>query len=82
VLIISDQCTVGVRRKCGLSSSRKSEEDGNIAILAFVCGGVKGEDVVLDGHFVEEYSEDTLFHLSSVLGTKDNHLFLGKVDSN
>lgn len=36
---------------------------------------------MLDGHFVEENSENTLLHLTSVLSTEDNHLLLGKVES-
>jgi hypothetical protein len=41
---------------------------------------VESQDVVLDGHFIEEDSEDTLLHLTGVLSTEDNHLLLGKVD--
>ena len=42
---------------------------------------MKGKNVVLDWHLVEENGENTLLHLTSVLGTKDNHLLLGEVDS-
>jgi len=41
---------------------------------------VEGEDIVLHGHLVEENGENTLLHLSGVLGTKDDHLLVGKVD--
>lgn len=37
---------------------------------------------MLDRHLVEEDGEDTLLHLTGVLGTKDDHLLLGEVDGN
>lgn len=37
---------------------------------------------MLDWHFVEEDGEDTLLHLTSVLGSEDDHLLLGEVDGN
>ena len=37
---------------------------------------------MLDGHFVEENSENTLLHLTSILGSKDNHFHFCKVDGN
>lgn len=80
VLIVTDQGTVGVGRQCGLAGARQTEEEGDVAVLALVGGGVQSEDVVLDGHFVEENGEDTLLHLTGVLGTEDNHLLGGKVD--
>jgi hypothetical protein len=43
---------------------------------------VKSQDVVLDRHLVVENGEDTLLHLTSVLGTKDDHLLVGEVDGN
>jgi hypothetical protein len=53
----------------------------HIAVLALVGRGVQGKDVVLHGHLVEENGENTLLHLTGVLGTQDNHLLLGEVDS-
>lgn len=35
---------------------------------------------MLDWHLVEEYREDSLLHLSSVLSTQDDHLLLREVD--
>jgi len=82
VLVVTDQGTVGVSREGGLASAGKTEEEGDIAILALVGRGVEGEDVVLDGALVEHDSEDTLLHLTGILGTEDDHLLLGEVDSN
>jgi hypothetical protein len=59
VLIVTDESTLRVGREGGLASSRQTEEKGYIAVLALVGGGVKGEDIVLDGHLVEEDGEDT-----------------------
>lgn len=80
VLVVTDQGTVGVSREGGLASAGKTEEESDVAVLALVGGGVQGEDVVLDGHFVEENGEDTLLHLTSVLGTEDDHLLGLEVD--
>lgn len=82
VLVITDQSTLGVGRQRRLTSSGQTEEDGDVAIGALVGGGVQGQDVVLDGHLVEEDGEDTLLHFTGILGTQDDHLLLGKVDSN
>lgn len=35
---------------------------------------------MFDGHLVEENGENSLLHLTSVLGTQDNHLLLSEVD--
>lgn len=80
VLIITDQLALGVGRQGGLAGTGQTEEDSDIAVLTLVGRGVQGQDVVLDGHLVEEHSEDTLLHLTGVLGTQDDHLLLGKVD--
>ena len=42
---------------------------------------MQGEDVVLYWHLVEENCEDTLLHLTGVLGTENDHFSIGKVDS-
>ena len=60
VLVVTDQGTLGVGRESCLASARETEEDSNVSVLALVGGGVKGEDVVLDGHLVVENSENTL----------------------
>lgn len=80
VLVVTDQGTVGVGRQCGLAGSRQTKEEGDIAVLALVGGRVQGQDVVLDGHLVEENGEDALLHLTGVLGTQDDHLLGGEVD--
>lgn len=59
VLVVTNQGTLWVCGECGLSSSRETEEDRYIAVLAFVCGRVQSQDVVLDWHLIEENSEDT-----------------------
>ena len=80
VLVVTNQSTLGVGRQSGLAGSRQTEENGNITGLTLVGRRVESQDVVLDGHFVEQNGEDTLLHLTSVLSTQDNHLLLGKVD--
>jgi hypothetical protein len=80
VLIVTDQGTLGVGGECGLASAGETKENGNVSILTLVGGGVKGKNVVLDGHLVVENSEDSLLHLASVLGSENNHLLLGEVD--
>ncbi len=80
VLIVTNQGTVGVGGQGGLAGARQAEEEGDVAALALVGGRVKGQDVVLDGHLVEEDGEDSLFHFAGVLGAEDDHLLLGKVD--
>ena len=80
VLIITNQSTVGVGRQGGLAGTRQAEEDSDISVLALVGRGVQRQDVVLDGHLVEENGENTLLHLSGVLSTEDDHFLLGKVD--
>lgn len=82
MLIVTDESTVGVSGEGGLASTRQTEEDGNIAILALVGRGVQSQDIVLDGHLVEENSENTLLHLTGVLSAQDDHLLGGEVDGN
>ena len=59
VLVVTDESTLGVSGEGGLASTGKTEEDGDIAVLALVGRRVKSEDIVLDGHFVEENGKDT-----------------------
>lgn len=80
VLVITDEGTLRVGGKSSLSGTGEAEEDSDITILTLVSRGVKGEDVVLDWHLVEEHSEDTLLHFTSILGSEDDHLLLSKVD--
>jgi hypothetical protein len=64
VLVVTDQSTLRVGRKSCLASTGETEEDGDVAVLALVGGGVESKDIVLDGHLVEEDREDSLFHLT------------------
>lgn len=80
VLVVANQGALGVGGEGGLTGTGETEEDGNVAVGALVGGGVEGQDVVLDWHLVVEDSEDTLLHLTGILGTEDDHLLLGKVD--
>lgn len=80
VLVVTDEGTVGVGGQGRLAGARQAEEERDVAVLALVGGRVQRQDVVLDGHLVEEDGEDTLLHLAGVLGTQDDHLLLGEVD--
>lgn len=82
MLVVTDQGSVGVGGESGLAGTRQTKEEGDIAVLALVGGGVKGQDVVLDGHLIEEDGEDTLLHLTGVLSAEDDHLLLLEVDGN
>ena len=80
VLVITNERTLRIRRQSCLAGAGKAKEHGHVTVLSFISGGVEGEDVVLDWHFVEEDGENALLHLTSVLGAKNDHLLLGKVD--
>lgn len=80
VLVVANELALGVGGQGGLASTGQTKEDSDITVLALVGGRVESEDVVLDGHFVEEDCEDTLLHLTGVLGSKNNHLLIRKVD--
>lgn len=82
VLVITDQESVGVSGEGSLTGTGETEEEGHVTVLALVGGGVQGEHIVLDGHEVEHDSEDTLLHLTSVLGTENEHLHGLEVDVN
>lgn len=71
-----------IRREGGLASSRQTEENSDVAILALVGRRVQGQDVVLHGHLIEEHREDSLLHLTRIFGSEDDHLLLGEVDGN
>lgn len=82
VLIVANQSALRVGGKSGLASAGKTEENSDVAVGALVGGGVKSENVVLDGHLVVQDGEDSFLHLSSVLSTENDHLLLGEVDRN
>mmetsp|Transcript_29473 Transcript_29473/g.44710 ORF Transcript_29473/g.44710 Transcript_29473/m.44710 type:complete len:223 (+) Transcript_29473:424-1092(+) len=73
VLVISQQGSVGISREGSLSSSRETEQESGVTVLSFVGRGVHGKSSHL-GHQVVHDTEDTLLHLTSVLGAEDNHL--------
>lgn len=74
VLVVTDKGTLGVGGESGLASTGETEEDGDITALALVCGGVESKDVVLDGHLVEENSEDLIIDQISM--TQCHHCVL------
>jgi len=81
VLVVTNQLTVGVGRESGLSGPGETEEESDITLLGTNIGrGVEGELTELDGLQVVHDGEDTLLHLSRVLGTKDNHFHALEVD--
>src|SRR5262249_50314494 len=80
VFIIANKCTLGICGQGRLAGARKAKEHGHVAVPFFIGRRMEGEDIVLDRHFVEEDGENTLLHLASVLGTKNDHLLLGEVD--
>ena len=80
VLVVTDKHPVGVGRQGGLARARQAKEKGDVAVLALVGRRVQSQDVVLDGHLVEQNGEDALLHLTGILGTEDDHLLLDKVD--
>ena len=51
------------RGECGLSGAAQPEEDGDLAVLVLVGGGVQAE-LPLQRHVVHHQSEDALLHLA------------------
>ena len=83
MLIITDQLTVRICRERGLPCSGETEEESDITLLdTDVGGGVERKLAELDGLQVMHDGEDTLLHLSCVLGTKDDHFHALEVDLN
>jgi hypothetical protein len=80
VLVVANQSTVRISWQRGFASSWKTKENSDIAILAFIGRGVESQNIVLDWHLIEENGKNTLLHLASVLGTEDNHFFIGEID--
>ena len=81
VLVIPDQLAVGIGRQCGLSRSRETKEECDIAVLRTdVSRGVERELPELDGLEVVHDGEDALLHLSRVLGTEDDHFHAFEVN--
>jgi hypothetical protein len=81
VLVVANQLSSGVGREGRLPRTRETEEEGDIALLLVDIGrGVKRKLTEFDGHEVVHNREDTLLHLSGVLGTEDNHLHALEVD--
>ena len=81
VLVVANKLSSWVRREGRLARTGETEEERDIAFLLIdVGGGVERELAEFDGHEVVHNGEDTLLHLSSVLGTEDNHLHPLEVD--
>ena len=80
VLVVSDQETLGVGGEGGLTGSGETEEQGAVAVLADVGGAVHGEDA-LQGKGVVHHSEDSLLHLTAVLGTDDEGEILLQIET-
>ena len=80
MFIVANESAVMVRGQGGLSCPRKAKEHSHVPALALIGGRMKSQDVVLNGHLVEQNSEDALLHLSGILRPQNNHLLIGKVD--
>jgi hypothetical protein len=81
VLVVANQLSSWVRREGRLARTGETKEEGDIALLLVDVGrGVERELTEFDGHEVVHNGEDTLLHLSGVLGTEDNHLHALEVD--
>ena len=81
VLVVADELSSWVGREGSLAGTGETKEEGDVApFLVDVGRGVERKLAEFDGHEVVHDGEDTLFHLSSVLGTEDNHLHALEVD--
>ena len=82
VLVITDQETLRVCGKSGLTCSGKSEEDcGVLTVHICVCRAVHSSDA-LQWQIVVHHGEHTLLHLSAVPGVDDNLLAACDVEYN
>ena len=70
VLIITNQETLGVGGEGGLTGTGETEEQGGVTVLTDIGGAVHGENA-LERKAVVHHTEDTLLHLTTVLGTDD-----------
>jgi hypothetical protein len=73
VLVITNEKALRVSRQSCLSSSRETKEEGGGSIFALIARGVKGQDPTLH-HEIHHNGQDSLFHLTSVFGSKNDHL--------
>jgi hypothetical protein len=80
VLVVTDESTIGVGGESGLAGTGETEEEGDVAIGTLVGGRVEGKVAELDGLEVVHDGEDTLLHLTGVLGTENDHLATLEVD--
>ncbi|KAH3686254.1 hypothetical protein WICPIJ_002751 [Wickerhamomyces pijperi] len=81
VLVVTNQQSVWVGRQGGLTGTGQTKEQRDVLLSDTLVGrGVQGQNVVVHRHQVEHHSEDPLLHLTSVLGTQDNHLHVLEVD--
>lgn len=67
MLVVSDEGSVWIGGQSCLSSPGQTEEDSDISVLTLIGRGVESENVVLDWHFVEEDSENSLLQVSMIL---------------
>ena len=65
MLIVTNEGTLRVGRQGGLAGTGETKENGDVAVLTLVGGRVKGQDVVLDWHFVVHDGEDTVMIVRS-----------------
>ena len=81
VLVVANELSSWVRREGCLAGTRETEEERDVApFLVDVGRRVQRKLSEFDGHEVVHNGEDTLLHLSSVLGTEDHHLHALEVD--
>ena len=81
VLVVANELSSWVRREGRLACTGETEEERDVALLLVDIGrGVQRELTEFDRHEVVHNGEDPLLHLSSVLGTEDNHLHALEVD--
>lgn len=82
VLVVTNQSAVRVSRQGRLAGAGETKEERNVAIGALVGTRVERQLAELDGLQVVHDGKDTLFHLTSVLGTENDHLATLEVDFN
>lgn len=76
MLVVTDEQTRRVSRESSLTGTGETEEKGDITTLTLVGRRVESEDIVLDGHEVEHDGQNSLLHLTGVLGSENDHLLI------
>ena len=72
VLIVSDQVAMRIGRESRFAGPGEAEEERDITIRPFIRRAVHREHILL-GHDVVHDGEDSLLHLTGVLGAQDHH---------